>query len=124
MGSSRITSREFHITARATATDWRWPPESVATGWRIERIVVTARRLHRLGRPRLHLGLLEPLEDVVRLAAEVHVLDDVEVVAQREILVDDLDPELGGVLRAVDRDRLAVEEDLAARRARGCRRRT
>ena len=50
----------------------------------------------------------------MRLAAEVHVLDDVEVVAEREILVDDLDPELGGVLRAVDRDRLAVEEDLAA----------
>ena len=38
-----MTSREFHITARATATDWRWPPESVATGCRIERIVVTAR---------------------------------------------------------------------------------
>ena len=42
VGSSRITSFEFHITARATATDCRWPPESVATGWRIERIVVTA----------------------------------------------------------------------------------
>ena len=40
---------------------------------------------------------------VVRLAAEVHVLDDVEVVAEREVLVDDLDPELGGVLRPVDR---------------------
>ena len=42
----------------------------------------------------------------MRLAAEVHVLDDVEVVAEREILVDDLDPEPGGVLRAGDRDRL------------------
>ena len=36
------------------------------------------------------------------LAAEVHVLDDVEVVAEGEILVDDLDPEPGGVLRSVD----------------------
>ena len=114
VGSSRITSREFHITARATATDWRWPPESVATGWRIERIVVTARRLHRLGRLGLHHGLLEPLEPVAGLAAEVHVLDDVEVVAEREILVDDLDPELRRVLRAVDVDRVAVEHDLAA----------
>ena len=113
VGSSRITSREFHITARATATDWRWPPESVATGWRIDRIVVTARRLQRLGRLRLHRRLLQPLEPVVRLAAEVHVLDDVEVVAEREILVDDLDPELRRVLRPVDVDRLAVEEDLA-----------
>src|SRR5581483_5383825 len=43
VGSSRMTSFPFHITARATATDWRWPPESVATGWRIDEIVVTAR---------------------------------------------------------------------------------
>ena len=42
VGSSRMTSFEFHCTAFATATDWRWPPESVATGWRIEEIVVTA----------------------------------------------------------------------------------
>ena len=47
------------------------------------------------------------------LAAEEHVLDDVEVVGQREVLVHDLDAQLGGVLRAVDLDRLALEEDLA-----------
>ena len=41
----------------------------------------------------LHLGLEQPEERVVRLAAEVHVLDDVEVVAQREILIHDLDAE-------------------------------
>ena len=88
-----MTSREFHITARATATDWRWPPESVATGWRIERIVVTREARERLRRLRLHRRLAQPRRRVVRLAAEVHVLDDVEVVAEREILVDDLDPE-------------------------------
>ena len=49
----------------------------------------------------------------MRLAPEVHVLDDVEVVAEREILVDDLDPELRRVLRAGDVTRLALEEDLA-----------
>ncbi len=43
MGSSRITRREFHITALATATDWRWPPESPATVWRTLLIVVTER---------------------------------------------------------------------------------
>ncbi len=43
VGSSRITRREFHITARATATDWRWPPERLATFCRVERMVVTAR---------------------------------------------------------------------------------
>ena len=41
VGSSRMTRREFHITARPIATDWRWPPERLATGCRIERIVVT-----------------------------------------------------------------------------------
>ncbi len=38
-----ITSLVFHSTALAIATDWRCPPESDATGWRIERTVVTAR---------------------------------------------------------------------------------
>ena len=47
------------------------------------------------------------------LAAEEHVLDDVEVVAQREVLVHDLDAQRGGVLRGVDGDRLALEQDLA-----------
>src|SRR5262249_49940663 len=41
VGSSRTTSFEFHITARATATDCRCPPESVATVWRTDLIVVT-----------------------------------------------------------------------------------
>ena len=102
VGSSRMTSLEFHCTALATATDCRWPPESEATGCRIERIVVTASDAERLGRALLHARLFQATEPVALLAAEVHVLDDVEVVAEREVLVDDLDPELGRVLRAVD----------------------
>ena len=35
VGSSMITSLAWDITALATATDWRCPPESEATGWRI-----------------------------------------------------------------------------------------
>ena len=70
--------------------------------------------LQRLPRPPLHDRLVEPLQHVVVLAPEVHVLDDVEVVAQREILVDDLDPQANGVLRAVDVDLLALEQDGAA----------
>src|SRR5262249_7451334 len=46
----------------------------------------------------------------VRLTAEVHVLDDVEVVAQSEILVDDLDPELCRLLGAVDRHLAPLKE--------------
>ena len=57
-------------------------------------------RLQRLPRPLLHLGLVER-EPGLQLAPEEHVVDDVEVVAQREVLVDDLDAERVGVLRAV-----------------------
>ncbi len=42
VGSSRMTSFEFHCTALATATDCRWPPERVATGRLIDGMVVTA----------------------------------------------------------------------------------
>ena len=51
--------------------------------------------------------LLQPL------APEEHVLDDVEIVAQREVLVDDLDAEAGRIARAADADRLALPDDLA-----------
>ena len=68
----------------------------------MDRIVVTLRPLRVSDGALLHRRLLEPEEDVPDLAAEVHVLDDVEVVAEREVLVHDLDPELGRVLRPVD----------------------
>ena len=91
----------------------------LAAGERGHRLADRANRghreaLHRLGRLGLHDRLLEPLEHVVGLAAEIHVLDDVEVVAERKILVDDLDPELRRVLRPVDVHDLAVEHDVAA----------
>ena len=114
VGSSRITSFEFHCTALATATDCRWPPESDGDRLadRVDRR--DGERLQRLGRLLLHDRLLQPLEPVVLLAAEIHVLHDVEVVAEREILVDDLDAELRGVLRPVDVHLFALEQDLAA----------
>jgi hypothetical protein len=46
------------------------------------------------------------------LASEEHVRDYVEVVAEREVLVDRLDPEPRRVGRAVDLDLAALEEDL------------
>ena len=45
VGSSMITSLASSITALATATDWRWPPDSDPTVCRTERTVVTARSL-------------------------------------------------------------------------------
>ena len=61
-------------------------------------------------RAALHAHLVETPQGAELLAAEEHVLHDVEVVGQREVLVDDLDPELGGVLRAVDGDLVALEQ--------------
>src|SRR5262245_4110611 len=112
VGSSRITSREFHMTARDRDR------LALTARERRDRLPDRADRRHReclQGRPslRLHRRLPQPLEPVVLLAPQVHVLDDVEVVAEREILVDDLDPELRRVLRAADRHLAAVEDDLA-----------
>jgi len=45
------------------------------------------------------------------LAPEVQVCDDVEVVGEREILVDGRDPELVGVLRRTDRHGTVVDRD-------------
>ena len=95
-----MTSLAFHITALATATAWRWPPERVPTGWRIDRTVVTDRLARVCWRRLLHLVLVEqPVAEP--LPPEKHVLDDVEVVGESEVLVDGRDAEGGSVLRAL-----------------------
>ena len=79
-----------------------------------------ADRLHGAHRQRLegllgrllHAALVER-DAAAPLTAEEHVLDDVEVVAQREVLVDDLDAEGAGVARRVHGDRAALEEVVA-----------
>ena len=93
VGSSMITSFAFDMTALATATDCRWPPDSDATGWRIERIVVTesSSSVCLCGRAPSSPRRADRCRE--RLVAEEHVLDDVEVVAQRQVLVDRGDPE-------------------------------
>ncbi|HEY5182214.1 MAG TPA: hypothetical protein VIJ07_20990 [Dermatophilaceae bacterium] len=55
----------------------------------------------------LHRVLVEQ-SGLPELTPEVHVLDDVEVVAQREVLVDDRDAERVAVLRVVHGDRLVT----------------
>ena len=112
VGSSMITSFEFQSTALAMATDCRCPPDSDATSWRTDRTVVTASPLNVSASCLLHLLLVEA-EVPQGLASEEHVLDDVEVVAEREVLVHGLDPERGRVARRADVDGLALPEDLA-----------
>ena len=107
-----ITSFAFHSTAFAIATDCRWPPESDATGWRIERTVVTARLASVSPAGCLHRLLVEEERRLSAFPPEEHVLHDVEVVAEREVLVDGLDPERCGLARGADPHRAPLPEDL------------
>ena len=68
---------------------------------------------HDLAGRGLHRGVVERPEARGQLAAEEQVGRRVHVVRQRERLVDRLDPQGLRVARVVDRDLLAVDEDLA-----------
>ena len=99
MGSSMMTSRASRMTARATATDCRWPPEREPTSWRTDWTVVTERSANVFLAVSSIRGLVEEAMGEI-LVTEEHVLDDVQVVAQGEVLVHGGDPELVGLLRA------------------------
>jgi len=101
-----------HITERETATDCRWPPESAAIGVR-DVGQLDGEALENLDGAPLHVLLLQHRGDGrLLLPAEEQVGDDVEVVAEGQVLVDGGDAELGDVARPRDHDRLAVEDDL------------
>src|SRR5579859_1200589 len=68
--------------------------------------------LQGVGRRQFHRVLVEQAVPQP-FAAQEHVLDDVQVVGQRQILVDGLDAERGGVAGAPDVYRFPLEEDLA-----------
>ena len=80
--------------------------------------------VQRLPRGALHARLVEHEAGAGPLPPEEHVGDDVEVVREREILVDDLDAELGGVARAVDVDVGRRRSAPRPRRRDRCRRRS
>ena len=92
VGSSRMTSLEFHSTARAMATVCRWPPDRLATCWRMDRTVRTDRQAS-TSAARVSMADSSSRMPFLSSRPEEHVVDDVEVVAQREVLVDDLDAE-------------------------------
>ncbi len=62
-----------------------------------------------------HGGAIDLPAGAAKLAAEIDVLGDRQVRRQRQLLVDDGDAGALGVLRTVDRQRLAADQDLAAR---------
>ena len=95
VGSSMIRILALKWTARAMATDWRCPPDSDLTG--VLRFV--NRGLSRCITFRVADAIAESSSAPVRvqqLAPEEHVAGGVDVVGQRELLVDRLDPVLPG----------------------------
>ena len=101
VGSSMIRTRALKWIARAIATAWRWPPDRLATRFDSDgsrsfmRPSVAARRLHRL--------LVHEAEPAGDLASEEEIGDGVEVLREREVLIDRLDAERLGVARRADR---------------------
>ena len=91
VGSSMIRIRALKWTARAMATDWRWPPDSDFTGV-LRFLKLRVEPAHHLAGRRLHRRVVERARTrVVQLAPEEHVAGGVDVVGQRERLVDRLD---------------------------------
>ena len=101
------------MTALATAIDWRWPPDSSATAWRTERTVVTesessvSRHIFSMAVSSRRKGCMN------HFAAQEHVGDHVEIIGQRQILVDDFNAQPGRVPRVVDVDFAPFKEKLA-----------
>ena len=104
VGSSKITIRWPRTVARAIAIAWRCPPESRRTG--IVGIVELDPDLLDLRRIALSVAARpvdepkRPEPEADRLLAEHDVRDRAERVAERQILVDGLDPVLAGRLPA------------------------
>ena len=118
-GSSRMTSLPPQWTKRLSSIAWRWPPERCSTLVREARDAGAA-GLERAAGLGLHLAVAEEgdAEDAAgELAAHEEVGDDVEVGAEREVLVDGLDAGgLGLALRGEAQLR-AVEDEAARARA-------
>ena len=99
---------------------------ALAAGERLHRLLEAAEvgveAAHHLAALGLHRDVVERAPAGAQLAAEIEVGGGIDIVGERQRLVDRLDAERLGVARVVDLDLLAVDED--RRRGRACRRRT
>ena len=103
VGSSRSSRRGWNWRARATATSWRWPPDKRADD--AVRLEVGAELAHDLARRLLHRRPVEELERAEApppLAAEKDIGGNIEIAAEREVLVDHLDAGGAGIERAAE----------------------
>ena len=104
IGSSSSSTRGRLISARASATRWRWPPESSA-----DAAVAEALQLHQRQHLLDALGDLAP-PDPVLAQAEADIARDIEMREQRVVLEHHVDRP---AVRRHGADVLAVEQDAA-----------
>ena len=114
VGSSISTILASASMVRAIATAWRWPPDICLT--RSRGRVSDFSSLEELAGAAVHGAVVEDRTGPIlaaHLAAEEDVGGGGEVVAEREVLVDDLDAVAAGVERPVQDDLAAVHPHAA-----------
>ena len=119
VGSSRISTFAPKWMARAIATDWRSPPESVPTAWVGSRMSmpISAIACRETGFAFSLSKRVKGKKPLERLAAEKEVPRDAHQRDHAEILEHRGDAQFGRVARAPEMHRLAVDQDLAGARA-------
>ena len=110
-----MTTFEPKAAARATATPWRWPPDSVSTAWLMFWMVIRPSSVS-LSRARFSIAGRSSMRNqspekarFADLAAEEHVVGDRQRRRQRQVLVDGLDAGIARLHRRLEVDRLAFQ---------------
>ena len=121
VGSSMKITLLAHITERQIATLCFWPPDSAPTGASrsLTSVPIEVNASPACSRIALLVEHAEPAEDpgLEQLASGERVLRRAELGGEGEVLVHGLDPEVAGLRRRAQLDRLAVESDRALGRA-------
>ena len=115
VGSSMMRTSGSNDTARPIAMLWRWPPDRFSTLSRVLGDADAEMRQHLRG-VRVHLALVHERHAKhapERLAAEQEVAGDVDRVAERQVLIDHLDPLTARVGGRGETDFAAVEKNAA-----------
>ena len=61
----------------------------------------------------MHTGAVDKDSEAARPPAEKNVLADIQVSAQREVLVDHLDPKIAALVRTLEMHKLSVDQYVA-----------
>ena len=123
VGSSISTIFGSESRVRAMATAWRWPPDICLT--RSRGRVSDFSSLKSSPARRYMRAIVEDADRadaLAQLAPEKDVGGGREIVAEREVLIDDLDAVLARLDRPVEMHLLAVDRRCCRARAGSCRR--